>query len=105
MRMRNRLRILIEDSTRAVQSGHRLLPLVRRLSSNAQIRKVNPKYPREEDTYLIADKSGLLIRPHRDPYNGYALYNNPARVRVSQSSFDQAWEHSLSDANLRSFLL
>ncbi|MHB8821216.1 MAG: DUF7931 domain-containing protein [Pseudomonadaceae bacterium] len=102
---RNRLRILIEDSTRAVQSGHRLLTLVRRLSSNAQIRKVNPEYPREDDTYLIADKSGLLIRPHRDPHNGYALYNNPARVRLSQSSFDQAWERSLSDANLRSFLL
>ncbi|MHB1372019.1 MAG: DUF7931 domain-containing protein, partial [Pseudomonadaceae bacterium] len=45
------------------------------------------------------------IRPHRDPHNGYALYNNPARVRLSQSSFDQAWERSLSDANLRSFLL
>ncbi|EIK51590.1 hypothetical protein YO5_11045 [Stutzerimonas stutzeri TS44] len=102
---RNRLRILIEDSTRAVQSGHRLLTLARRLSSNAQIRKVNPEYPREEDIYLIADKTGLLIRPHRDPHNGYALYNDPARVRLSQSKFDQAWERSLPDANLRSFLL
>lgn len=102
---RNRLRILLEDSTRAVKDGHRLLTLARRLTSNVHIRKLSPDYPREDGAYLIADKTGLLIRPRSDQCNGHALYNDPGAVRLCQTQFDQAWERSLSDANLRSFLL
>ncbi len=102
---RNRLRILIGDVTRAVKEGNRLLTLARRLSSNCHIRKLNPDYPNEEAAYLLADTSGLLFRPEPEQYAGYALYNHPGRVRVRQAAFDQAWDSSLSDPDLRSFLL
>ncbi|WP_263141971.1 histone acetyltransferase HPA2 [Pseudomonas sp. RIT-PI-AD] len=102
---RNRLRILLRDATRAVKEGNRLLNLARRLSSNCHIRKLNPDYPNDEAAYLLADDRGLLLRPEPDAYAGYALYNDPGRVRLRQTAFDQAWDNSITDPDLRSFLL
>lgn len=99
------LRILLRDSSNAVSNGHQLLTLARRLTSNLQIRKLHPDYPAEEIAFLIADDRGLLLRPEPDQYAGYALYNDPGRARLRQSQFDQAWECSTPDPNLRSFLL
>lgn len=101
----NRLRILLRDSTRAVKEGHRLLSLSRRLSSNMHIRKVHPDYPCEEIAFALADDRGLLMRPEQDQYAGYALFNDPGRARLRQSQFDQAWDGSILDPDLRSFLL
>lgn len=102
---RARLRILVRDPGRAVKEGHRLLGLSRRLSSNLHIRKLNPDYPGEELAFLIADDRGLLLRPEPDQQAGYTLYNDPARVRQRQAQFDQAWDTSITDPDLRSFLL
>lgn len=102
---RNRLRILVDDSSRAVKQGHRLLGLSRRLSSNMQIRKRHPEYPAQTCAFLVADDCGVLVRPELDQMIGYALYNDPGRARQLQRQFDTAWDHSLSDPDLRSFLL
>jgi hypothetical protein len=102
---RNHLRILVGDPARAVKEGHRLLHLARRLTSNLHIRRLNPEYPDDSGAYAIVDGCGLLSRPKPDQYTGYALYRDPARVRLRQAQFDKAWDHGLSDANLRSFLL
>ncbi len=101
----NRLRILLRDSARVVKDGHRLLNLSRRLSSSLHIRKLHPDYPSEEIAFLLADDRGLLLRPELDQVAGYALYRDPARVRQRQAQFDQAWDTSTTDPDLRSFLL
>ena len=102
---RNHLRILLRDSSRAVQDGHRLLQLSKRLSSNFQIRKLHPDYPIEEIAFVLADNNGLLVLPTPERAEGYALYQDGVRNRQRQEQFDRAWESSLSDSNLRSFLL
>ncbi|SDR88566.1 DUF7931 domain-containing protein [Pseudomonas oryzae] len=102
---RNRLRILLRDSRRAVGDGHGLLRLARLLTSNCQIRKANPDYPNDEAAFLLVDDCGLLLRPAPPLLSGQAHYRNPVRVRALQRQFDQAWDASLSDPDLRSFLL
>lgn len=102
---KNQLRILLRDSSRAVKEGHRLLSLARRLPSNCQIRKLHPDYPSEEICFLLADRCGLLLRPEPNQFAGYALYQDPQRNRLRLSQFEQAWATSVSDADLRSFLL
>jgi hypothetical protein len=102
---RNQLRILLRDTSRATREGHRLLGLSRRLSSNLQIRKLNPDHPSEELGFLLADDCGLLLLPEISQFSGYALYQDPARVRLRRTQFDQAWDISTTDADLRSFLL
>ena len=102
---RNQLRILLRDPSRAVKEGHRLLGLSRRLSSNMQIRKLHPDYPNEELAFLLADDRGLLLLPELGQASGYALYQDPGRNRQRRVQFDQAWDTSITDADLRSFLL
>lgn len=102
---RNQLRILLRDPSRAVKEGHRLLSLSRRLSSNLQIRKLHPDYPNEELAFLLADDHGLLLLPEIGQASGYALYQDPGRNRQRRAQFDQAWDTSITDADLRSFLL
>lgn len=102
---KNRLRILVRDVGRPVRQGHRLLNLARRITSNLHIRRINPDQPGDESAYLLADDRGLLLREQPEQYAGYALYNDPGRVRQRQAQFDQAWDISLSDPDLRSFLL
>ena len=102
---RNRLMILLRDSTRAVKEGHRLLNLSRRLSSYCQIRRINPDYPSEEHAFLLADDCGLLLRPEPGEYAGYVHYNNAGRVRQLIAQFEQTWNTSVLDPNLRSFLI
>ncbi|BAN48234.1 hypothetical protein [Metapseudomonas resinovorans] len=99
------VRILVRDLSRAVKEGHRLLGLSRRISSNFQIRRINPDHPSEDLAYLIADDRGLLVRPEHDQYAGYALYNDPGRTRLQQTRFDQAWDMSITDPDLRNFLI
>ena len=102
---KNRLRILVRDVSRPVKQGHRLLNLAQRISSNLHIRRLNPDHPSEDIAYLLADARGLLLRAHPEDYAGYALYNDPGRVRLQQAQFDQAWDISVLDPDLRSFLL
>lgn len=102
---KNRLRILVRDPSRLVREGHRLLALSRKLPSGCQIRKLNPDYPADEVAFLLADSRALLMRPKPGEPAGYAIYENQGRGRQCQGQFDQAWETSLSDPDLRSMLL
>ncbi|UCJ15407.1 histone acetyltransferase HPA2 [Pseudomonas sp. MM211] len=100
-----RLRILLRDSNRAVRDGHRLIALSRKLSSYVQIRRCHPNYPAPESAFLLADDQGLLMRPEPDQFAGYAKYQDPAHVRQLRRLFDQTWDTSITDPDLRSFLL
>lgn len=102
---RNQLHILVQDVRRAVQDGHRLINLSRRLSSNCSIRRVNPEYPAGEGSFLLVDDCALWVRPEISQYAGYVFYSNPGRLRQQLQLFEQAWAYSLSDPDLRSFLL
>ncbi|MCY1286028.1 hypothetical protein D9M68_414530 [compost metagenome] len=102
---KNQLRILLRNTGRIVKDGHRLLHLARRLPSSLHIRKLHPDYPAEDIAFLLADDRGLLLRPEPELPAGYALYDDPGRTRLRQAQFDQAWDTSITDPDLRSFLL
>lgn len=102
---KNQLRILVKDLSFAIKDGSRLISLSRRISSNLLIRKLNPNYPIEDIGYLLADDRGMLLRPEADQFAGYASYQDAGRVRLRQAHFNQAWETSITDPDLRSFLL
>jgi len=102
---RNRLRILVGDSSRAVKEGHRLVTLSRRLTSSLHIRRTHQDYQLQTSAFLVVDGCGMLIRPNADQFSGQALYRDPGRARQQLRLFDAAWDRSLPDPDMRSFLL
>lgn len=101
---RSRLRILVRDSER-VESDHRLVRLSHRLTSNIAIRRLNPDYAIEAGGFLIVDDDCLFSRPVAAEPTGKATTGDRASVRRFQTRFDQAWDYSIDDPNLRSILL
>ena len=96
------LRILLQEPLVALREHHPLIQLVQRLSSTMLIRvpadEQDLKYPA---AFLIDDRGGYLLRPLGSRYEGTANLHAPGRQRQLREYFDQVWERSLPDPELR----
>jgi predicted GNAT family N-acyltransferase len=96
------LRILLQEPTAPLREGHPLIPLVQRLSSSMLIRvpeeEVDLKYP---GAFIIDDRGGYLLRPIGSRYEGTSNLHAPGRQRQLREYFEQVWERSLPDPELR----
>lgn len=96
-----RVRILLQDPTRAARDGHRLVDLAQRLSSIVHIRR-----PAEEDlqyagAYLLTDSGGYLYRTFGDRFEAEGdLYYPPRRDELKRQ-FDAVWERAETPPELR----
>ncbi len=97
----SRIRILVKDSSRAVKEGHRLASLAQRLSSYLEVRRLAGDYGAMAEAFLIADESGLLYRPLASRYEGVVDTDDPFRAREKLRLFDEMWERSTPDPELR----
>lgn len=95
------IRVLIQDSRHAVQQGHRLIELSRRLPSTIQFRRPAPEYRDFYQTFLLADDSGYLHRQHAGRFEGTANFHDPAQVADWKKYFLEVWERSQPDAEIR----
>lgn len=98
---RARVRILAKDFERTVKDGHRLVELARRLSSYVELRKVHSDYQENNETFLLVDDYGLLHRRHAPRFEGTFSCKAPLEVRRLRASFDEIWDRSEPDADLR----
>ncbi len=99
------VRILIHDSTRMVQSGHRLLNLKYRLPSKIQIKLVPEEQLREQRAFLLLDGHGILYLPKFYEPIGFADYDNAPLVQQFTNEFDAFWNRGREDPNLRRLAL
>ena len=96
-----RIRILVKDATAAVKTGHRLIETARHFSTSIQIHKT-PKDTENIDTaYLLIDDAGYLYKHHGELFQGQFNFNDKFRVRELSKVFDEAWDRSSPDPELR----
>jgi len=95
------IQILVMDSDRVVKEGHRLINLGRRLSTFIQFRRVADDYQSTPSSFLIVDERGYLYRNLAIQYRGIADFNSPYRAQEYMRHFDEIWQHSSADPNLR----
>lgn len=95
------IRILIQDAGNIVKQGHRLVELAYRLSTYIQLRKPNVDHRNFNEAFLIIDGTGFLHRNQADRFAGTASFNHPSRARNLQGSFNEMWDHSSPDPDLR----
>jgi hypothetical protein len=94
-------RILILDSRRVLQHGHRLIELSRRTGPAIEFRRPPPDYQNSGKTFLICDDAGYYFRPLASRYEGTANFNDPGEVARLKKYFMELWERSEADNELR----
>jgi hypothetical protein len=97
----SRIRILLHDHGPAVKQGHRLVELIRRLSSSIEIRIPGDDWRDLAENFLLADGRGFVHRELGTRYEATADYHAPLRVRLLRARFDDIWETAQSDPELR----
>lgn len=95
------VRILLRDSTTVVKQGSRVIELMHRISSRILVRKPPPEFYEHNEEFLIADDRGLLFRRFADRHDGELNFNAPNQCRLQLKFFDECWEASAADPELR----
>jgi hypothetical protein len=95
------LQIIIQDSRKIIENGHRIIELARRISSRILIRKTPPEMKSYSHAFLIADKTGVLYRTIGDRFEGYVNFNDRFECKNLLDFFSTTWEHSAPDPELR----
>ncbi len=95
------VRILVQDAHALAHRGHRLLELARRLPNLVHI-QVLSEYPElNDDTLVIRDSDGLLFKPGDNEHQGRYEPDSRAVAMPYVERFDELWERSVPDAELR----
>lgn len=97
----SRVRILIQDSMPVAKSGNRLVELSYRISSRVQIRKPASGFEEFSEEFVLADGRGLLRRVISSRYEGELCFNAAMKGRQLEKFFDDCWEQSAADPQLR----
>ena len=101
----SRIWILIQDSRKVVQHGHRLIEIARRMSSSIQLRRPAEQYRNYHESFLLADGCGYLHRPIAARYEGTANFHDPGKVADFEKYFMEVWDRSEQDEEIKRLYL
>ena len=95
------VRILLCDPRVAIQNGHRLIELARRLTSRIAILRIAEEDRDRTEAFLVADALGYVHRRQADRMEATANYNDALEARRLRLEFEQLWERGSTDPELR----
>lgn len=95
------VRILVKDSQPAIKNGHRLVELVRKLSSYMEIRKVHKDFAEYDEAFMLVDNCGVMRRRISARFAGTVCFNDTQEVTNLRKIFDEVWDRSDPDPELR----
>lgn len=95
------VRVLVKDSQRAVKGGHRLIELTRKLSSYMEIRKIHKDFVDYDEAFMLVDDCGVMRRRVSARFSGTLCFNDVNEVTRLRKIFDEVWERSDPDPELR----
>jgi len=96
-----KIRILIQDSDKAVKQGHRLVKLARKLSSFIEIRIQGKHFKEFNEAWLIVDEKAWIRRPFADKYSAEMSYSAARKLKDIGDDFETMWNEASNDPNFR----
>jgi len=99
-----KVRVLLADPSRAMVDN-RFLGLARRLASCVDVRAMSAEYAASTGAFIIADDKALVYRLQADRWDGIADMNDPAVVRKYLKFFDEVWQTSMQESQMRQMLM
>ena len=100
-----KVRVLIADPSRAMVDNNRFLALARRLTSCIDMRSMSPEYPASAGAFIIADDRALVYRLQAARWDGIADLQDPANARRYLNFFDEVWQTSMQESQMRQMLM
>jgi hypothetical protein len=95
------VRILLSDPRATRQTGHRIIALAQRLPSRIAIRRLCEDVIERTDAFLVGDARTYLKWPLADGAEGIADMHGRREARRLRLDFEQLWEHSDLDLEMR----
>ena len=96
-----KVRILLNDSEPMTKNGHRIIDLIQQLTSTIEVRKISNDYKSYNEAFSLFDGKGVIYLRYADRYDGFANFDRPRLVTELSNFFNEVWEHSTPDSNLR----
>ncbi|MGH8172156.1 MAG: GNAT family N-acetyltransferase [Rhodanobacteraceae bacterium] len=99
---RARVRVLVQDPRKPMSDGHRLIAIAQRLPSVIEFRVPQDEQDRQyASAFLITDRRGYLFRLLASRNEGEGSTYAPGRHAQLREYFDQVWERSTPNEELR----
>ena len=95
------VRILVKDSSQVIKRGHGLIRLAQRLTTAIEIRNPMEEYLTQNFGFLLADNTGFVYRKNCDIHKGISNPDCKYRGNTLMDLFNNAWEHSELDMQIR----
>lgn len=96
-----RIRVLISSPEHLVRNGNPFVQLARRLSACIEFRNVDEDFRHHREAFLIADETALIYRVDASKWEGIADTHEPAVARRYLGMFDEIWNASRVEAEIR----
>ena len=96
-----RIRVLISSPEHLVRNGNPFVQLARRLSACIEFRNVDEDFRHHREAFLIADETALIYRVDARKWEGIADTHEPAVARRYLGMFDEIWNASRVEAEIR----
>jgi len=100
-----KVRVLLADPSRAMVDNNRFLACARRLTSCIDMRSMSAEYPASAGAFIIADDRALVFRLQADRWDGISDMNDPANARRYLNFFDEVWQTSMQESQMRQMLM
>ncbi|MES9873375.1 MAG: acyltransferase [Candidatus Sedimenticola sp. 6PFRAG7] len=97
----SRVRILLQDNEKVQKQGHRFIELARRLPSVISIRRPHKDYRDLTENFLIVDETGFIHRDLYTQYDAEVEFNDRLVASKLSGFFNEIWEYSEPDIELR----
>lgn len=99
------VRVLLVDPRQTIARGHRFIELARRLTSRIAIRRLGEDFQDRADAFLIVDRRAVVRRSLASNLTAVSSPHAPGEARRLRLDFNEMWEHSDSDIELRTLEL
>lgn len=101
----SRLRIIVFEARLIVSRGHLLLDFATNLPSFIEFRTPGKEYKSFNESLFVADNTAYIYRNNSDRFDGTLSFNDRRKAKVFMDVFEEMWNRSTPDPNLRKMTL
>ncbi len=95
------IHFLVHSTIENTRNNHRFIQLSQRLTSNVHIHTTDIAHKNDKDMFLLIDDTGYAHLKIHHFYQGHASLDNAVMVKKLKQRFEEMWNKSGVDVNVR----